>query len=90
MIYISSTYQAQFSLYPAVESATDTPNLGKSNLHLYKVSSVTGSNNVYDINAASDILTNPSLSISSYASINKTLSYQTTLQQGFYVLVATY
>jgi hypothetical protein len=66
--------------------------LTKTNLHLYKVNSITGGNNVYDIKNQPDILTNPALATQTYSSSTRTLSYNTTapLSKGYYVLVVTY
>lgn len=92
LIYLSSYYYGQFSLFPAVETALGTVDLTKTNLRLYKVNSITGISNVYDIKNQADILNNPALATQTYSSTTRTLSYNTTtpLSQGYYVLVATF
>jgi hypothetical protein len=52
LIYINSTKEATFSLYPVEEATTDTPDTTDNNIFLYPVSSVADANSVYDISGA--------------------------------------
>lgn len=90
LVYVDSAQTLNFSLYPVYPNSP-TPNLNQANLHLFKVSSITGFNNVYDITDSAEIFTNPLVSQQSYSNVSLVLQYSIkNLDRGYYVLVASY
>ena len=88
IIYVDRDHTtAEFSLSPAFDSKHDTPDLAQNSINLFKVNSI--NNGVtYLISSSTDILEGKATR--TYTSADKILKYSTTLEEGYYVLTATY
>ena len=99
LVYVDFFSAYSFSLYPVQDTGSATPDLSNTNIHLFKVNSVQGTNNVYDISGATELLTTAGtetysgsrrLLQSSGTGSSLLLEYKINLAQGFYVLVYSY